>query len=364
MYAVVRSAAVAASVLAGMIVVPLLGPGTAGAAGQAANASTPYVDAVAIAPTPDGKGYWEVGVDGGVFTFGDAQFYGSLPGEGVSVSDIVAMAATPDGKGYWLLGSDGGVFSFGDAAFYGSVPGVLGEPAPHPATDIVATADGRGYWIVGSDGGIFTFGDAAFYGSLPGDQIVPNEARVAQSETYYAYVASSAVMLQPTPDGKGYWIADSSGDVFSFGDAQFYGSLPGELGAEEAHRAGGESPEDVGTGHQASVPITAFVSTPDGHGYWMAGTDGNVYAFGDAPSYGSLPAAGIHVPPVTITGFTPPSTVDVSIPLSSATAMARTPDGGGYWLVSLDGGVFSFGDAQFYGSVPGVPHAVMASVSG
>jgi hypothetical protein len=27
-----------------------------------------------------------------------------------------------------------------------------------------------------------------------------------------------------------------------------------------------------------------------------------------------------------------------------------TPDGGGYWLVALDGGVFSFGDAQFFGS--------------
>jgi hypothetical protein len=30
------------------------------------------------------------------------------------------MSATPDGKGYWLVASDGGVFSFGDAAFYGS----------------------------------------------------------------------------------------------------------------------------------------------------------------------------------------------------------------------------------------------------
>ncbi|MHB8287723.1 MAG: hypothetical protein ACYDEY_00500 [Acidimicrobiales bacterium] len=30
------------------------------------------------------------------------------------------MAATSDGKGYWLVGSDGGIFSFGDAKFYGS----------------------------------------------------------------------------------------------------------------------------------------------------------------------------------------------------------------------------------------------------
>ena len=33
---------------------------------------------------------------------------------------IVGMAATPDGKGYWLVASDGGIFAFGDAVFYGS----------------------------------------------------------------------------------------------------------------------------------------------------------------------------------------------------------------------------------------------------
>ena len=35
--------------------------------------------------------------------------------------------------------------------------------------------------------------------------------------------------------------------------------------------------------------------------------------------------------------------------------MASTPDGGGYWLVAKDGGVFAFGDAQFYGSTGGTP---------
>ena len=29
------------------------------------------------------------------------------------------MAATPSGHGYWLVASDGGIFSFGDAHFYG-----------------------------------------------------------------------------------------------------------------------------------------------------------------------------------------------------------------------------------------------------
>jgi hypothetical protein len=33
------------------------------------------------------------------------------------------MAATPDGTGYWLVAADGGVFSYGDAGFYGSTGG-------------------------------------------------------------------------------------------------------------------------------------------------------------------------------------------------------------------------------------------------
>jgi hypothetical protein len=30
--------------------------------------------------------------------------------------------------------------------------------------------------------------------------------------------------------------------------------------------------------------------------------------------------------------------------------MASAPGGGGYWLVASDGGIFSFGNAGYYGS--------------
>jgi hypothetical protein len=64
---------------------------------------------------------WEVSTDGGVYTFGDAGFYGSLPGLGIApAAPVVGMTRTPDGAGYWLVGADGGVFTFGDAPFYGS----------------------------------------------------------------------------------------------------------------------------------------------------------------------------------------------------------------------------------------------------
>ena len=33
------------------------------------------------------------------------------------------VAADAAGTGYWLIGADGGVFSFGSASYHGSVPG-------------------------------------------------------------------------------------------------------------------------------------------------------------------------------------------------------------------------------------------------
>jgi hypothetical protein len=79
-------------------------------------------------PTPDGKGYWLVASDGGIFTFGDARFYGSTGGLRLN-QPIVGMDSTPDGDGYTLAASDGGIFTFGDARFYGSLGGSTLSPS-------------------------------------------------------------------------------------------------------------------------------------------------------------------------------------------------------------------------------------------
>jgi hypothetical protein len=63
------------------------------------------------------------GSDGGVFSFGDAPFAGSVPGAGVHVGNVAGIASSPDGQGYWVTGADGGIYAFGDAAYEGSVPG-------------------------------------------------------------------------------------------------------------------------------------------------------------------------------------------------------------------------------------------------
>jgi len=48
--------------------------------------------------------------------------------------------------GYWLVGADGGVFSFGDAGFYGSM-GAAPPSSRTPVVAIASTSDGRGYWL-------------------------------------------------------------------------------------------------------------------------------------------------------------------------------------------------------------------------
>ena len=48
---------------------------------------------VGLASTPGGGGYWEVASDGGLFAFGDAQFYGSMGGKPLN-KPIVGMTTT------------------------------------------------------------------------------------------------------------------------------------------------------------------------------------------------------------------------------------------------------------------------------
>ena len=128
-----------------------------------------------IVATP-GHGYWvyEAGLSdlGKVDHFGDAGFFGDTTtlvqqhgGAGFNGS-AGRHGGDADGKGYWEVRSDGGVFSFGDAKFYGSTGGIH---LTQPIIGITATADGKGYWLFAADGGVFAFGDAVFAGSTGGD---------------------------------------------------------------------------------------------------------------------------------------------------------------------------------------------------
>jgi hypothetical protein len=85
-------------------------------------------------------GYWMVGRDGGIFSYGDAAFSGSTGNIKLN-QPIVGMAADPDGKGYWFVAADGGVFAF-DAPFFGSTGAMK---LNKPIVGMAATPTGQGY---------------------------------------------------------------------------------------------------------------------------------------------------------------------------------------------------------------------------
>ena len=235
------------------------------------------------------RGYWTVASDGGIFSFGQMGFYGSMGGKPLH-QPIVGMAPTPSSRGYWLVASDGGIFSFGDAAFHGSTGNLR---LTQPVVGMAPTPDGGGYWLVASDGGIFSFGDAGFSGS-----------------TGNLRLDKPIVGMAPTPDGGGYWLVAADGGIFAFGDAVFHGSMGGT---------------------PLTKPVVGMATTPDGGGYWLVAADGGIFSFGDAAFHGSTGNLRLTKPVV---------------------GMAATPDGHGYWLVASDGGIFSFGGTYggFFGS--------------
>ena len=112
----------------------------------------------------------------------------------------------------------------------------------------------------------------------------------------------------PTPFSDGYRLVASDGGIFAFGNAPFFGST-GSL--------------------KLNKPIVGMASTPRNDGYWLVASDGGIFAFGNARFFGSTGALTLAKPIV---------------------GMAATPTGAGYWLVASDGGIFAFGDAQFKGS--------------
>ncbi len=84
-----------------------VGPGAAIAFGQSPSVGSPgtvsRAPVVGLAITPSNHGYWVVAADGGVFTYGDAGFFGSN-GARVTNAPTVGIASTHTGNGYWLAG--------------------------------------------------------------------------------------------------------------------------------------------------------------------------------------------------------------------------------------------------------------------
>ncbi len=92
---------------------------------------------------------------------------------------------------------------------------------------------------------------------------------------------------------------------------------------------------------QHPAKVVAMAATPDGLGYYLLSSAGGVSNYGDAAFSGSI---------VHLTGRL----------RTTAVAIAVAPGGHGYYIVTARGNVFQFGDANWYGSPA---HARIAPVA-
>lgn len=79
-------------------------------------------------------------------------------------------------------------------------------------------------------------------------------------------------------------------------------------------------------------PVVGIAAAAKGNGDWLVTANGGVFSYGSAAFHGSATNLHLNAPIV---------------------GMAADPATGGYWLVGADGGVFSYGDA-FHGSAASI----------
>jgi hypothetical protein len=232
------------------------------------------------APSRPTLGYWLVGADGGVFSFG-APYYGSgtiapgtcgfssqTPSTLNAAFGCDAIASTPSGNGYWLLNAYRWATAFGQAGQPDQIGCTGLNGAKGSWTGAASSPTGNGFFLASSNGALVGCGDAVPFVGLT-------------SETLNAPVVGMAA----TPDGKGYWLAAADGGVFSFGDATFNGSMGGT---------------------HLNAPVVGMAATPDGKGYWLAAADGGVFSFGSAPFEGSMGAMSMNAPVVGMATYAHP----------------------------------------------------------
>jgi hypothetical protein len=228
-----------------------------------------------LAPAPSDSGYWLLGRNGSVGSFGDAPWFGAMDGKYLPDA-AQGVVSTPDGGGYWIYTSGGKVRPFGDASFRGAPKG-----SPVAIASMASTSKGNGYWLVSKWGRVFAYGRATSFGDLsdsrpssPIVSIVPSAsglgyALVSALGRVYGFgdatpiegaadVSTDVVAAAPAPTG--YWLVTSSGRVVAVGGAHSLGGVAGKTA-------------------QKIVSITAM---PGGAGYWLASSTGRVWAFGAA----------------------------------------------------------------------------------
>jgi len=103
-----------------------------------------------------------VAVDKGVFVV-----YPKQEAIGVLNQPAVTIENTPSDLGYTIFAEDGGVFTYGDARFFGSGAADQDGPDIIPGDRVVGahcTSTGDGYRLLTEDGFVYCYGDASYQG--------------------------------------------------------------------------------------------------------------------------------------------------------------------------------------------------------
>jgi hypothetical protein len=112
--------------------------------------------------------------------------------------------------------------------------------------------------------------------------------------------------------------------------------------------ASGGVPSLSGFSTPSSDPVSGIATTPDGRGWFAVTVDGLVHTAGDAVFRGDL----LH-----------PARGGEAVHVSDIVALVATADGAGYWLLGADGEVYPFGDATFHGDLLHLPGGKQVHVS-
>ncbi len=202
--------------------------------------------------------------------------------------------------------------------------------------------------------------------------LVSGDVTDEADETFFLYLHSASGgplvdnegqgrIVDDDPRRNGYRLVASDGGIFAFGDAPFFGST-GSI--------------------KLNQPINGMASTPSAAGYWMVASDGGLFAFGDAGFFGSTGGMNLRDPVVgmTVSGTGRGYRLVTSAgevfsfgdaarlpaeslpgrPAQPIVGIAGTPTGAGYWVAGRDGQVTAFGDAPSLGSTGPLNKPVVA----
>lgn len=147
----------------------------------------------------NGTGGWLLGPDGGVFTFGGAQFFGSPVGQDYWAGRHAKLIEAKDNGGYRIVSQENPPGTGYDYPGGGNI--IASGPAFDPPVQLRIVADlgapTGGVWILLEDGAIWTLGNAQYKGGTNG-------------KDYFA--GRKAARLEPSGDG--YVIVATSGEKY------------------------------------------------------------------------------------------------------------------------------------------------------